>query len=320
MRFGLATILLILGLLLPPALARAETTAGPGSSPYVVVLGTAQDAGHPQAGCAKDCCGQAWGEPRARHRVASLGIVDPASGQRWLIDASPDFPDQLFHLDSLQPSATGQLLDGLFLTHAHMGHYTGLMHLGREAIGAKKVTVHAMPRMAEYLRTSGPWSQLVHLENIVLSPLADQSPIQLNERIAVTPFLVPHRDEFSETVGFLVQGPKKTVAWVPDIDKWERWERPVEDLIRSVDAAFLDGTFYANGEIPRDMSEIPHPFVVESMERLGSLPVKQRARVRFVHLNHTNPALQPDSAATKAIEKAGFVVARLGDRVLLGAD
>jgi pyrroloquinoline quinone biosynthesis protein B len=295
------------------ALGSAPLEPSP-TPPFVVVLGTAQDAGHPQADCAKDCCSEAWSSETKRHRVASLGIVDPETGQRWLIDASPDFPDQLRHLDQLQPAASDLPLDGVFLTHAHMGHYTGLLHLGREAMGAEGVAVHAMPRMNAFLRANGPWSQLVGLKKIRLNELAAGTPVPLGKRLQITPFLVPHRDEFSETVGFVVRGPSKSIAWLPDIDKWERWDVPIEDLIHSVDRAYLDGTFYADGEIPRDMAEVPHPFIQESMKRLAPLSRALRNRVRFVHLNHTNPALDPTSSATQAIDEAGFGVARWGER------
>ena len=298
------------------ALGAAPPQPGP-AAPFVVVLGTAQDAGHPQAACIKDCCTEAWRSEENRHQVASLGIVDPESGERWLIDASPDFPDQLRHLDQLQPSQSSLPLDGVFLTHAHMGHYTGLLHLGREAMGARAVPVHAMPRMSAFLTANGPWSQLVNLNNIRLSELTAGTPVQLGERIQITPFLVPHRDELSETVGFVVRGPSKSIAWLPDIDKWERWDVPVEELIDSVDRAYLDGTFYTDGEIPRDMAEVPHPFIEESMKRLKPLSQALRSRVRFVHLNHTNPALDPASRASEAIDTAGFGVARRGEQTSL---
>ena len=70
------------------------------------------------------------------------------------------------------------------------------------------------------------------------------------------PFLVPHRDEFSETVGFEIKGENKTAVFIPDIDKWSKWNSDLKELIKRVDYAFLDATFYKNGEIPsRDMSE-----------------------------------------------------------------
>jgi pyrroloquinoline quinone biosynthesis protein B len=296
-----------------PAPDPAPDVAG---TPFVIVLGTAQDGGYPQAGCAKACCERAWADPAARRFVASLGLVDSATGARWVFDATPDFRDQLRLLDSAHPvDARPPGLSGIFLTHAHVGHYTGLMMLGREAIGASRVPVHALPRMRSFLEANGPWDQLVRLGNVVLEPLEEGGVTRLTDAISVTTLVVPHRDEYSETAAFVISGPTRSVLFVPDIDKWETWETSIEDLVRQVDVAYVDGTFFENGEIPgRDMSEIPHPFIEESMARFASLPAEERAKVRFIHLNHTNPALQPDSPARRRIEAAGFRVAEQGER------
>jgi len=287
-------------------------------APFILVLGIAQDAGYPQAGCEKECCAAAWRDPSRRRSITSLAIVDPLSRQRWLIECTPDFREQLQMLDDIAPPAQDTReadLDGILLTHAHVGHYAGLIHLGREAIGADHVPVFAMPRMKAFLESNGPWDQLVSLGNIELREMKADTAIQLNDRIAVTPFVVPHRDEYSETVGFRIDGPNRSILFIPDIDKWVKWDRRIEDVIAEVDVAYLDGTFYANGEIPgRDMSEIPHPFIEESMLRFASLPAKERAKARFIHLNHTNPALRADSDARAAIEAAGMNVASEGDR------
>jgi pyrroloquinoline quinone biosynthesis protein B len=209
-------------------------------------------------------------------------------------------------------------LGGIFLTHAHVGHYAGLMHLGREALGARGVPVHAMPRMQAFLSANGPWDLLVRLGNIELSPMREDVPVALSPRVRVTPFIVPHRDEYSETVGFRIEGPGRSVAYVPDIDKWEKWDRRLEDLVAGSDAAYLDGTFYAEGEIPgRSLTEVPHPLIVETMRRLASLPAAERGKVRFTHLNHTNPALQDGSPAARDIREKGFRIAEQGERVPL---
>ena len=210
----------------------------------------------------------------------------------------------------MTPGDGSPIPTGIFLTHAHIGHYSGLTQLGREVIGAGGVPVYAMPRMETFLRSNGPWDQLVSLQNISLRQLHADSTIRLNERLAITPFPVPHRDEYSETVGFRIDGPQRSALFIPDIDKWEKWERPVEALIGETELAFLDGTFYAEGEIPgRNMAEIPHPFIQESMARFATLPAADKSRIYFIHLNHTNPALLPDSDARKKIQQAGFRVA-----------
>jgi pyrroloquinoline quinone biosynthesis protein B len=281
-----------------------------------MVLGIAQDAGFPQAGCRRDCCRAAWDDPARRRRVVSLAVVNPQTSQRWLLDASPDLPQQLHELDRVAPMSDGPGIDGIFLTHGHVGHYTGLMHLGREVMGARGVPVHVMPRMQRFLAGSGPWSQLVALGNIDLTLMEEGTAVALGQGLRITPFLVPHRDEYTETVGFRIDGPSRSVLYLPDIDKWERWDTAIEELLEQVDVAYLDGSFFDGEELPgRDMSQIPHPFVIDSMRRWAELPAATRARVRFLHMNHTNPLLDPDSDASRAVREAGFRVARQGERV-----
>ncbi len=274
---------------------------------YIQILGVAQDAGFPQINCQKDCCKNLWSDKSLRKMVSSIGVIDQKSNECFLFDATPDIKDQLNILQKDQYD-----LAGVFLTHAHMGHYTGLMHLGREAMGAKKVPVFAMPKMQEMLEQNAPWSQLVKLENIKIQPLRNDSMIVL-KNIKVTPMQVPHRDEFSETVGFKIFGKNKTALFIPDINKWRIWENSILDEIKSVDYAFLDGTFYQNGEIPgRDMSLIPHPFMEESMALFDTIPEEEKSKVFFIHFNHTNPVLQKESKAREEVEKRGFQVAEEG--------
>lgn len=287
------------------------------SKPYIVVLGIAQDGGVPQAGT--DHPG--WEKADLREKVVSLGIVDPQTSERWMIDATPDFRLQLHMLNEQLPEAPASAPDGIFLTHAHIGHYTGLMLLGHESMGANRVPVYTMPKMASYLSSNGPWDQLVRYKNIELHPLSSDSTINLNDRLSITPFLVPHRQEYSEVVGYQIQGPDTSVLFIPDIDSWEDWDAwgvSIEDKIKEVDVAFLDATFFADGEIPgRDMSNFPHPFIRHSMERFNDLDEMHKAKVHFIHLNHTNPALRPESGARMEIYKNGFQIAEEMQKIQL---
>ncbi len=294
----------------------AQETSEVLAPPYVVVLGIAQDGGVPQAGSKDD---PAWDHRDLRRLVVSLGLVDPATGGRWLFEATPDFRAQLHMLDSMAPVDASPGLEGIFLTHAHIGHYTGLMFLGHESLGASGVPVYAMPLMADFLAANGPWSQLVKYENIILRQMEDGVSVSLGSGLAVTPFLVPHRQEYAEVVGYRIDGPNRSVLFIPDIDSWDDWDRDgtrIEDAIAAVDVAYLDGSFFANGEIPgRDMTGFPHPFITNSMERLASLPSAEKSKVRFIHLNHTNPALAVDGEARKQIEQSGYRVAVEGEKV-----
>lgn len=281
------------------------------AAPFVQVLGIAQDGGYPQAGCQRPCCAGAWENVDQRRSVAALGIVDPATGEGWLIDATPDFPGQLAALQQ----AGGAALVGICLTHAHIGHYTGLIYLGKEAMATRQLPVYAMPRMQEFLRQQQPWSVLCGEQHLQLEKLSDQTQRPLNERIAVTPLLVPHRAEFSETIGLIISGPSRRVLWLPDIDSWDDCQSSLEELLRQVDVAYIDGTFFDGDElVGRSLQDVPHPTVLQTLQQLASLPASERAKVRFVHLNHTNPLLDSASAATAKVEQAGSGVARQGER------
>ncbi len=245
--------------------------------------------------------------------VVSLGVVDAHNKKAWLFDASPDMTRQLADLMQLSVSETIAGLQGIFLTHAHIGHYTGLMYLGREALGAKNIPVYAMPRMKQFLSENGPWSQLVSTNNIVLKDLNDGEKNILSDNLTVRPIQVPHRDEYSETVGFIIEVPNKTALYIPDIDKWSKWSHDIKQEIAKVDYAFIDGTFFSAAEVDnRDISEIPHPFVSESIQLFSDLPASERKKIFFIHFNHSNPLLDASSSECKVVEEAGMGIARKG--------
>ena len=285
-------------------------------TPFLTVLGIAQDAGYPQADCEKDCCQKVWEGKQKSKSVSCLAVVDPMSGQSYFFDATPDFKPQWQRIKDL-PVTNRPKLSGIFLTHAHVGHYTGLIHLGREIMGANAIPVYAMPRMKNYLENNGPWSQLVQLKNISLQKLVNDSTIILQNNLKVTPLQVPHRDEFSETVGYRIEGTNQKVLFIPDIDKWNLWDRDIIEEIKKVDRAYLDGSFFQNGEIPgRDMSEIPHPFIEESMQLFSKLEPNEKSKIHFIHFNHTNPVLF-DESIKKKVQEAGFHIAEEGDLLKL---
>lgn len=272
----------------------------------LLVLGVAQDAGYPQINCYKPHCMPGWKDPALQRSATALAVIDHRQKRNYLFEATPDIKHQLYRLHRHTPQEQ-YALSGIFLTHGHMGHYTGLMHLGREAAGSKGISVFAMPRMAQYLTTNGPWSQLVSLGNIAISPIKNNQRKKLTQDLAVAPMQVPHRDEYTETVGYQIIGPNKTAVFIPDIDKWQKWSVDIRGLIKQVDYALLDATFFAAGELPnRNMSEVPHPFVVESMQLFAGLSDKDKAKVIFIHFNHSNPLLRDGSDAQKQVTKAGF--------------
>lgn len=284
--------------------------------PYVLVTGTAQDAGAPQLGCMTPFCIKAWKNKALRKMVSSLALVNPDTKQRWIFDATPDLPSQ-FQLIKEITRDYSNIIDGIFLTHAHIGHYTGLMYLGKESINAKSVKVYSMPRMKKMLENNAPWSQLVQIKNISLEPLQNGKGVYLSKNITVTPFLVPHRDEFSETVGFRIKTDAKSFVFIPDIDKWSKWKKRLEDVVKANDYIFVDGTFYQEGEIMRPMSEVPHPFVSETVSLLSKLSAADKKKVHFIHFNHSNPLIQGNKLKISEVVGQGFRIAIQGQIIEL---
>ena len=267
------------------------------------ILGVVQDGGMPHLGNNKTCCENI----KKDKYVTSLMLMNNENNESFLFDASPDINKQLnFMGDRIKKD-----LKGIFLTHAHIGHYTGLMYFGREALNSKLVNVYAMPRMKKFLEENGPWSQLVSLQNISIIELSNESKISIDSNVIVQPVEVPHRAEFSETVGYKIYGPNKTALFIPDIDKWYLWEKSIVDEIKQVDYAIIDATFYDSKEVNyRDISEIPHPFVTESMDLFDSIDIKEKNKIYFIHLNHTNPLLNEQSKQYKSVLSKGYNVAK----------
>ncbi|MCZ4225309.1 MBL fold metallo-hydrolase [Pedobacter rhodius] len=282
----------------------AQTT----NRPYVLVLGVAQDGGYPHMGCTNICCISAWKNPALQKTVASLALVNPITKKWYLFDASPDIKKQLNDFGKQTKNAFPYLPEGIFITHAHIGHYTGLMEFGREVMNTKKLNVYVLPKLKSFLEENGPWSQLVKLQNINITALQADKPFETDE-IKIIAFTVPHRDEYSETAGFEIFTNAKKYLFIPDIDKWNR---NIIEMVKKVDFAFLDATFYSTGELGnRPISEVPHPLVTETIKLFENEPAGNKSKIQFIHLNHTNKLLW-DKKAQKSFLSTGFHLAKQG--------
>src|ERR1022692_4044441 len=147
-------------------------------------------------GCGKEGCNLAWKYDSLRRYVVSFALVDSATQQWWLFEATPDIKYQLQLFRTLTRAAYKYLPDGIFITHAHIGHYTGLMELGKEVMDTREMPVYVLPRMKSFLENNGPWSQLVSRKNIELRIIdtARTNLLGSDLRFSVKAFMVPHRD------------------------------------------------------------------------------------------------------------------------------
>ena len=236
-----------------------------------------------------------------------------------MIDCTPDFPAQLRLLAGHLGRSAEPAIDGMFLTHAHIGHYTGLIHLGKEAMSASGVPLYVMPRMCRFQQQNQPWSGLVRDGHVRLNELEAGRGVGLSADLGITPVPVPHRDELSETVGYLVNGPARSALYIPDIDGWSNMGSGLRDLLVGVDLALLDGTFFDAGELPgRDLREIPHPAIVDTFRMAESLGTSGRPEIWLTHFNHTNPVLDSQTQAYRDVADHGLSVAGEGSSYPLG--
>jgi pyrroloquinoline quinone biosynthesis protein B len=301
-----------------PVLAPAEVVESPvfepTTGPRLRILGIAQDGGLPHAACDCEHCNAARRDPARASPVASVAAI--AWGTVWIVDATPDLPRQLDMLADVRTVSPGQVdrspLSGILLTHAHMGHYLGLAHLGYEAIGTTTTPVHASASMVEFLSHNAPWDQLVRLRQLEVEIAKPGQIIELGQGLRAEPLLVPHRPDYTDTFGWYLSGPNKRVLYIPDTNPWAKWTTYLDDVFANVDLLLIDGTFYSDDELPgRDVAEIGHPLMTDSMDRLERY-LGAGLQVWFIHLNHSNPTLDADSSERRELESRGFAIAQVG--------
>lgn len=282
-------------------------------SPFIYILGTAQDGGYPQTGCLKNCCNKLWDSKQLQNYVTSLALIMPTDKSYYIFDCTPDFKYQLKLTQQFLPINPS----GIFLTHAHMGHYVGLLNLGRECMNSKNLDVYAYEKMSKFLKNNAPFSQLISIENIKINELKENEKVHLSSNIIIEHFLVDHRGEYSETCGYRIIGPNKKVIFIPDIDSFD--DIDIRKLVLENDYIFLDGTFYSGEEINfRNIKEIPHPLIEDSVKLFDSLlSYEDKSKVYFIHLNHTNPLWDKSSDQYRLSTEKGYKVAEQNQKIYI---
>ena len=271
----------------------------------ICILGTAQDGGYPQVGCDDRCCDLAWNNASLIRLPSCISLLNLQTKKFWLFDVTPDIKKQMKMLDSYDCK-----LSGVFITHAHIGHYMGIINFGLEVMNLNKLPVYVMPRMKSFLENNSMITQLLKHENIKLIELSNEKSLYIDDA-EVKPFCVPHRNELSETVGFQIKGKSKSAIYLPDIDSWDNWEENLFALIHSNDILYIDGTFYSNSELKkRDISKVPHPPIISTMNLLSDLDQGLKQKIQFIHFNHTNNVLRENSDEYHGVISNGFLLSK----------
>ena len=285
----------------------------------VVLVGTAQDGGVPQAGCGCDRCVAALSDPSKALYPASC-LVMGSDGSLHLIEASRALPQQLGIAARTLGIGDTIIPDTVSLTHAHLGHIDGLGQFGKEVMGSSGVDLFASESVIDFIRKRGLISPFE--ANNVESSKAFSPSGQCGFQLEFIP--VPHRDEFSDTHAIKVIGPSSSLLFLPDHDDWSgtldmAGQSSIRDWLNSleVDFALIDGTFWSGEELEgRDMSVIPHPPISDTIGRLGRRE-DEDPEVIFFHLNHTNPAVDCGTAEYQELTSLGWSIGEQGSTFVL---
>lgn len=281
----------------------------------LIVLGTCQDGGYPQSGCTASCCKDVASDSKF---ISSIAITNDTQNECWIVDASPDIKHQLNFIKKYISEDQFPLISGIFLTHAHIGHYIGLLDLGLEVMNLKNIPVYAMPEMVSFLSNNAPFNQLIHNQNIILHTINENSSIPIDSNCSIKPFNVPHRNELSETVGYKITTKSSSTIYLPDIDSWGDWDVDINDVICENNLIFIDGTFYDKSELKlRDISKVPHPSIIDSTRIFDKLDISLRSKIFFTHFNHTNKILQPNSIERADLISRGYNIPEEGQEIIL---
>lgn len=291
------------------------------SNVLVKVLGTAQDGGFPGFGCYCPNCLKARENPSLARLRACLALCDMKNRKTFFVDATPDIASQfdiIHNRMGYAPKERTSVLTSILLTHADLGNYTGLLFYGYEGLNATRVPVYCTPTFSRFMEDNYPWSDLIQYENVLLNLIHPEEKISLTPRMFITPLLVPSRDEYSDTLGMVIQGESKKLLYIPEIESWEGLERSIEEEVESADFAILDGTYFSQEELRSSgLKKIGHPFMTETMKLLGPVAESGKTEIYFSHLNHTNAALDPEGSALKEIKQRGFDLASEGMEITL---
>ena len=261
----------------------------------LLILGSGQDGGSPQVGSPPTA-------GPARSAASAALITD--DGTVLLFDASPDLRLQYQQLSDHCGEAPD--LDGVFITHCHMGHYAGLLHFGKEAAYSDGLPLFAPASVLSFLDENEPWSSLFTNGNLV--PITMDDATATVGDVAVSAISVPHRADYTGTVGYSIAVEGDPWAfYLPDIDGWDEWPA-AHDVIAAHGVSIIDATFSSPEELPgRDIAAIRHPLVPDTIDRFADLA--RSHTIVLTHINHSNPLGIDGAGITTSAKEAGFIIA-----------
>lgn len=300
----------------------------------IKVLGSAAGGGFPQWNCNTRLSRLAWGKRNGVLPRTQSSIAVSADGERWAVfNASPDIRQQIASTPELQPAESGQLrnspIEAVVLTNADVDHIAGLLSL-RER---EPFVIYATRRVLDTLNANS-------IFNVLAPDVVERRELLLDGRVVgiegpesdlglrIEPFAVPGKvalfledaskgpdfgSEEGDTIGLKIteHGSDAALFYIPGAAKVDA---RMLDRVRGADCLLFDGTVFTDTEMPdmgvgektgRRMGHIPISGEGGSLHAFDGAGIKRKA---YIHINTTNPILEPGSEAERAVLAAGWEI------------
>lgn len=293
----------------------------------LMVLGAAAGGGLPQWNCGCRNCDDARAGKIPSMTQSSVAVS--LDGVAWVVlNASPDIRTQLAELTQMHPPALrGTPISAVVLTNGDIDHIAGLLTL-REKTAFDLYATRAGLGIVEknsVFRVLDP--EFVRPQRIDLDIAFEPLP-----GLAVTPFAVPGKvalflegdvvnvEELGEqTVGLMLEGDGRRAAYIPGCATVPDW---LLDRLNGIDLLLFDGTVWNNDEMAQTGTG------KKTGARMGHVPLngphgslasfeRFDARKIFIHINNTNPILQPDAPERAEVLARGWEIAADGMEIRL---
>lgn len=294
----------------------------------VRVLGSSAGGGFPQWNCScSNCLRQREGTLKAPSRTqSSIAVSNDGEPGKWLLlNASPDLATQLSDWPQAHPkgSVRGSPICGVALIDSQIDHCAGLLSL-RESKELKLYCTHAayedLDNHFAILKVLEPYCKIRHYSVEEDLPWFANGVSELAMRAIFvsgkSPPYSPHREH--PTAGSNIaleitdERTGKKLLYAPGV---EIVDDKLSGAMANVDCIMIDGTFWTDDEMDRHgisqkrAKEMGHLSLSEKGGMLDQLKQYPNARRIFIHINNTNPILDPQSEERKLVESLGIEVA-----------
>lgn len=291
----------------------------------IILLGAAAGGGLPQWNCGCDNCHAARAGRIPAMTQSSIAVS--ADGQDWaVLNASPDIRVQLAATPALHPTGLRDMpLRSVLLTNGDIDHVAGLLTL-RES---QPFTLFATPAIHEVL-AQNPMLTALRADLVARQPVALDQGVEIAPGLMATLFAVPGKVPLYQegavvetglvgetTVGVELSANGRRALYIPGCAELPDW---LSGRIAGADLLMFDGTLWEDDEMIRmglgqkTGRRMGHMPVLETMAAMRDLPVGQRV---FVHMNNSNPLVDPASTQTREAEASGWQVGRDGMEITL---